>query len=78
MQLRTGQIVAVEFVDHVEDGSQAMAFVVYGRVARVTRAAICIDSWCYANRKTKHDQNCKRYTLVRAAIKRVQQLRPVD
>ena len=77
MRLRAGQIVEVEFADHVEDGSKTMAFIVYGRLARVERAAICVDSWCYANRKTKHDQNCRRWTIVRGAIKKITILKPV-
>ena len=77
MRLRTGHIVCVEFADHVEDGSRSMAFMVYGRVSRVTQSVICVDSWCYTDRKKHHDHNCKRWTIVRAAIKKITILKPI-
>ena len=74
MRLRKGQIVEVEFLDHVEGGSVPLAFVLYGRVAAITREAVVIDSWCYASSTERYDPNVNRHTIVRSAIKRVSQL----
>lgn len=70
-RLRKGQVVAVEFEDHVEDGSQPELFVVYGEVSEVSRKFVCIDSWAYKDQKLDYDINEKRFTIVRSAISRI-------
>lgn len=77
MKLRTGQIVAIEFSDHVEAGSTPLRFIVYGRLSSVTRRALVIDSWRYSDSQYRHDKNEVRFTIVRSAIHSVTQLRPV-
>lgn len=76
MQLRRGQLAAIEFLDHVANASRPLKFVVYGRVASVTRSSITIDSWAYVDKKQTHDANVNRHTLVRAAVTKVSILRP--
>ena len=75
--IRKNQLVAVEFSDHVQDGSRPIRFVVYGRVAHVTSTALVVDSWEYKDTRTKHDRNEQRYTIVRSAIHQVTRLVPV-
>lgn len=74
-QLRRGQLVAVEFCDHVDNASYPLAFVVFGRLAGITARAISVDSWCYADKRQKYDGNVNRHTIVRAAITKVSILR---
>ena len=77
MRLKRGMIVAVEFADHMEGGSSPAKFTVYGRLSRINKLAICVDCWCYTNKKTKHDHNVTRYTIVRGAIFKIHTLKEV-
>lgn len=79
MTIRRGWLVAVEFSDHVDGGSKPERFVVYGRVAKITRREICIDSWDYRDTKRPFDrQNETRYTIIRAAVHKITRLKPVE
>jgi hypothetical protein len=77
MKPRKGQIVRIEFVDHVDGGSNLMHFVVFGRVAIVTKDAISIESWGYVSPKMRYDCNVNRHTIIRSAIKRIVRLTEV-
>jgi hypothetical protein len=74
--LRRGQIVAVEFLDHIEGGTEPMRFVVYGELAAVGRKALSIDSWAYRDKALPHDRNERRFVIVRAAVQRITILQP--
>ena len=76
MTLKRGQIAAITFLDHAS-GDSHIAFVVYGRVASVTRKAITIHSWDYEDEiGDSDDENVEAFTIVRSAIVRVVQLEP--
>ena len=75
MKPRRGMIVSITFSDHVEGGSTAYRFVVYGRLVSVTRSVLAVDSWAYVNGKKKHDHNQTRFTIVRSAIHRIVRLK---
>lgn len=77
MRLRRGQVVCVRLLDHVEDGSAPIEFDVYGRLGEVHPDCLCVDAWAYADRRKSTDDNVKRFTIVRSAIKSVTQLREV-
>ncbi len=74
MKLKRGQMLSIEFSDHVENGNHSIRFVVYGRLVSITRSALSVDSWAYAGRKHKHDHNQTRFTIVRSAIHRIARL----
>lgn len=74
MRLCKGQIVQVECIDHCQEGSEPLEFTAFGRLAKITPVAICIDSWCYTDRRKPCDTNINRFTIVRSAIKRIVQL----
>jgi len=76
-RFRRGQIVAVTFLDHVEDGSDPEEFTIYGRLAEVSRRHICVDCWAYVDSTKAHDDNVKRFTIVRSAIVTWDKLVPV-
>ena len=75
-KFKKGDIVAVTFSDHVEDGSEPIEFVVYGRVAAKTRLSLVVDCWEYLDAKTPYDSNEKRYTILRRVVSRVVVLEP--
>ena len=77
MKLRVGQLVAVEFMDHVEDGSEPMACTVYGRVAKVHKDFVTVDCWCYTNIETEYDSNVKRYTILRSTVVTMKELKEI-
>jgi len=77
MRFRKGTIMAVTFDDHVEDGDAPISFTVYGRIGKVTRAAICIDSWVYTDSNERHDSNEKRCTILRKVVTRAKRLEVV-
>jgi len=74
MRLRKGQIVCIEFVDHVRDASIPLPFAVYGRLSQITPKALSVDCWCHQNPTLPHDDNVERYTIVRAAITKITRL----
>lgn len=70
--IRKNQIVAVQFLDHVESASHPLRFILYGRVASHNAKSITVDSWCYADKKTSYDsRNVTRHTIVRSAIEKI-------
>ena len=71
MKLREGKLMAIRFLDHVEDGSEPADFTVYGKVAKVADDYVCIDSWCYSDDKVPYDRNVKRFTILTSTIQKV-------
>jgi len=72
MRVCRGQVLAVEFDDHCEDDDEPMRFIVYGRVACVSRRHLVLDSWAHVDpERERDDGNVKRWTIVRSAIVRV-------
>jgi len=71
MNIRTGQIVRVDFSDHTAGKPPAYRFTVYGRLASVRRKSICVVGWGYTNAREKVDVNCDKWTIVRSAIHRI-------
>jgi len=70
-----GQIVELTFLDHVEDGDEPMQCIAYGIVVAVTAVAITIDSWCCTD-KSCHENNKKRFVILRAVISKCLVLEP--
>lgn len=64
-------IVAIRFDDHVEDSDEVYEFIAYGRVAKVTRKAITVDSWAMTDPESNRDddrENIKSFTILRRVI----------
>jgi hypothetical protein len=74
--LKVNQIIAVEFLDHVQDWPKPLRFMVYGRLISITSESITVETWGYANKRSKRDNNCTNYTIIRSAIKKITQLTP--
>jgi hypothetical protein len=74
-----GQFVLIRFVDHAEDG-ELFEFQVCGRVHRVTRQAIEVESWMAVDhQRAGHpidDDNIKWFAIARPAIRSITQLVP--
>ena len=74
--MKKGEIWAVKFLDHVEDGKKPMTFEVFGRVLRVGKRSVTLASWDYAGGKGKRDRdNMKTFCLVLSCIIDAQRLR---
>ena len=71
MTPKIGDIVQIEFLDHVEDGSELILFHVVGKLAKKTRKQYVVDSWYYADSKTPYDDNVKRFTIGRGLIQKL-------
>ena len=74
MRFRKGSIMAVYFLDHMEDGDAPEEFVVFGRIATVTRDYIKVRSWDYKQAGMPDDGNIKRWTILRKAIVKAKRL----
>ena len=72
--MKRGDIVAIAFLDHVEDASKPMKFDVFGRVVRLSNRSVSVACWAHAG-SMKVDHNVKRFTIVRSCILRVDILR---
>ena len=68
MKPSKGDLVRVEFDDHVRDGDELIRFIVYGRVLNITRHAITVAVWEYADPNVPPDDNVDRYTIARKMI----------
>jgi len=75
--VRIGSIVAVTFLDHVEDGDEPIEFVVYGELLQASRSRLHIGGWVYANPKEREYDtgNMKTWSIVRAAITQIKVLK---
>lgn len=73
---RPGDIVAVRFLDHVQDGDEPIEFIVFGRVHAVKRTHLVIASWVYADPTIPTDANELVWTIVKSAVTQIQHLTP--
>lgn len=76
MAIRRGQVVAIDFDDHICNDTRPAEFVCYGEVAKVTRTHLVIDCWAYRNSRKPHDDNEARFTILRSTIRKVTRLVP--
>lgn len=71
---KTGDVVAIEFLDHVEDGKKPINFTVYGRLIKESFNAYTVACWTYTKPK-KTDDNEKVFTIVKVAITNLKKLK---
>lgn len=75
-------IIAIHFLDHMhnEPGDKLRSYIVYGRVAKVSRDSITIDSWAQEDQDNERSvgSEVEAFTLVWAAITKVVQLQEID
>ena len=77
--LKKGDLVQIEFLDHCEDGDDAMRFYVWGRISRITRHAITVTCWDFVNPDdafTSAEGTVKSFSIVKKAMKRLTVLAP--
>lgn len=79
-RLNKGDIVEITFLDHAENSSDAIEFVVYGKVMNITRHAYILGSWIYTDdvaRATDGNTDNENYfTIVKTAILKKRRLVP--
>lgn len=76
--IKTGDIVEIHFLDHVQDGEDALEFKVYGEVAAITRTSIRVLAWAHADksqRDVREPYNESSFVIVKRAILSVRKLR---
>lgn len=76
-KLSRGDVVKIEFRDHVHGGSRPMSFVVYGRVGSISDSYVVVDCWHYKRRRRAgvySVENETRFTIVRSAITKIARL----
>ena len=73
---RAGNVLAITFLDHVEDGNEAIECVVYGRLDHTTRHAYVIDSW-YITGEEYDEHNFKRFVILKKVVSKLEILKPV-
>jgi len=61
-----GDVIEVQFVDHVEDSHRLMHTTVWGRVIKISSKRLVVRSW---EAEGKH--NCKDWAIVRSTIESV-------
>ena len=74
-KIREGKLMAIQFLDHCEDGSEPCDFTVFGKVAKVAGNHICIDSWVYSDSRRGYDSNVKRFTILTEVILKAWELK---
>jgi hypothetical protein len=70
-----GHVVAITFLDHVEDGDEPMECTVYGRLHKTTRQSYIVDSWTCADEKV-HEDNKKRFVILKKVVSQIDILSP--
>ena len=71
---RSGHIVEVVFLDHVQGGKRPMRCTVYGKLVHVSRQALVVDCWIPDGSQSVKDSNTERFTIVRSAVVAVTRL----
>ena len=73
--MKSGEIWAITFLDHVEDGKKPLKFEVFGRVMRVGKRSVTLASWDYVGGKGRDRANMKTFCLLLSTILDAQRLR---
>lgn len=69
--VKPGAVVEITFLDHVEDGNDAIEFKVWGRIRYVTKRTVTVETWAYADKNGEGDDgsvNVKAFTIVKKAM----------
>ena len=74
--LRRGQVVAVQFYDHMQGGKRPVLCTAYGKVSGIAASCVVIDSWVVKGGKAMSSVNNERFCIVRSAIRSVTELVP--
>lgn len=78
----TGDVIQVRFHDHCEDGDEAIEFLVWGRLNKITRWSYHLHAWAFADAieeaKNENHENEKTFTIVKKAVLEIKILEPVD
>lgn len=67
MRFRKGMLVEVRFLDHSQNSEEALEFVVWGRVCKVERKHIVVQTWAHPD-NLSNDNQTEFYDIIRACI----------
>ena len=79
-EFKVGDIVAIEFFDHVKRSGHStgqMRFIVYGRIYELDEVHTEIDCWCHADTDMNvfDRENPDHYSIINSTIIRVDKLK---
>jgi acyl-CoA hydrolase len=75
--IKPGNVVELQFLDHVQDGKDAIEFRVWGEVLDITRTSIRVACWAHVDKSMRDEPepfNETTFTIVKKAITAVRVL----
>ena len=73
--MRKGAIVALTFLDHVQEDDKPMKFTVWGRVVECTKDHIIVRHWDYCHPGSPRDENVNQSVILQSTVIRLVRLR---
>ena len=73
-KVKIGDVVCLAFDDHVEGSDRVEEYLVFGRVAAVTKKSIVVDSWALKDPSADREldrENIKTFTILRRVINEI-------
>ncbi len=64
---RRGWVVAITFDDHAEDSDEPVSCILYGRVTKVHRRYVVVESWANPDPDAA-DDDIKQFTILKSTI----------
>lgn len=66
---KVGQVVRIEFLDHVEGDDEPCQFEVFGRIISQSSQSTTVVSWGYSNERNRADDpNVASFCIVNSAV----------
>lgn len=72
-KFKRNSVVEVTFWDHVQGAESPIQCVVFGRVHRCTKAAICVKVWDYKSPTPTLDHNIEIFAILQSTITNAKQ-----
>ncbi len=76
------EVVAIRFLDHCEDGDDALEFILYGKIIGETERAYKVGTWQYVHEadraKDTRTDNESHYIIVKAAVLSIDRYLPTQ
>ena len=75
---RKGDVVEIHFLDHVEDSHEPLLFYLYGRLIKVDKKYVVVESWAFpkVGGAEEGSENVKTFTIVCSTIEQLIKLIP--
>jgi hypothetical protein len=75
-KVKDGQVVRIQFLDHVEGDDEPCEFEVFGRVVKQDTESTTVVSWAFVGERNRaDDSNVTSFCIVNKAIKQIDTLK---